>query len=139
MSKAKEKNILSNVEILDALKLCSPTFGTYLREIRRGKGKSIRELAKAVKITPTYLSDLEKSNNKPPDKELLEKIMKELGVMGSTELAHTLFDLAAEGRNDIPADVKEYLKGNEALTRIIRAIKEAPNANQILLQITEKI
>lgn len=55
-------------------------FGKYLRAVRQAKGVSIRELAKDVNKTPTYLSDIENGHNKPPEKDLLEKIIHSLGV-----------------------------------------------------------
>ena len=42
-------------------------FGSYLRSVRQARKISIRQLAKEVKKTPTYISDIEKGNNKPPE------------------------------------------------------------------------
>lgn len=35
-------------------------FGQYLRSVRQAKKISIRQLAKAVSKTPTYISDIER-------------------------------------------------------------------------------
>ena len=55
-------------------------FGPYLRAIRKALNISIRTLAKEVDKTPTYISDIENRNNKPPEKELLEKIVVALNI-----------------------------------------------------------
>lgn len=106
-------------------------FGKYLRSVRQAKKMSIRELSKKVNKTATYLSDIENGNNKPPDKELLEKIIKELNLEEHPKLKNNLFDLAAIERNDIPADIKEYLIQNRNLLDMIRIAKDKPNSKEL--------
>ena len=71
---------LSNIETfdLDSLEYENFNFGNYLRTVRQAKGISIRQLAKEVHKTPTYLSDIENGHNKPPEKELLVIIIQKL-------------------------------------------------------------
>ena len=114
-------------------------FGMYLRRIREAKKISVRQLAKAVKITPTYLSDIEKGNNKPPNCVLLKAIIKELQIENNDKLISTLFDLAAKERNDIPADIKEYIMNNQELLKIIRTVKNSPNEHQLWSKVSEFI
>lgn len=114
-------------------------FGKYLRAVRQAKGVSIRQLAKDVNKTPTYLSDIENGHNKPPDKELLEKIISELHIEDYPNLKNRFFDLAGRERNDIPADVKDYIMSNQALLKIIRTAKDRPNSEQIWSQIAKTI
>ena len=42
------------------LKTENAEFGQYLRSVRQAKKISIRQLAKAVSKTPTYISDIER-------------------------------------------------------------------------------
>lgn len=114
-------------------------FGKYMRAVRQARGISIRKLAKSVGKTPTYISDIEKGNNRPPEKELLEKIILEFELQDDSNVRDTLFDLAAKERNDIPADIKDYLMGNTKLLKIIRTAKEKPNDDQIWNQVSEII
>ena len=109
-------------------------FGEYLRSVRKAKKLSIRTLAKAVEKTPTYLSDIENGNNKPPDVVLLEKIIKELKIDDYPIIKNNLFDLAALDRGDIPADIKEYLKNHKRVLNLLRIIKEIPDADKVLMQ-----
>lgn len=114
-------------------------FGAYLRRVRQAKQISIRQLAKSVDKTAAYLSDIENGNNKPPDKELLEVLIRELGLDEYPRIRENLFDLAAEERNDVPADIKEYIMHNKMLLKVLRAAKDAPNSEQIWLQLANHV
>ena len=87
-------------------------FGTYMREIRESQKIPLRTLAKAINKTPTYISDIEKGNNKPPTGELLKNIINNLKIENSPTIINKLYDLAASERNDIPDDIKKYLLNN---------------------------
>lgn len=114
-------------------------FGQYLRSVRQAKKISIRQLAKAVSKTPTYISDIEKGNNKPPERELLDRIIATLHLEEFPDIRNRLYDLAARGRKDVPADIKEYLMENESILKIIRTAKESPNEKQIWAKVSQII
>ena len=86
----EDKENLSLDELLAELDSENFVFGEYLRAVRQAKKISIRQLAKAVSKTPTYLSDIEKGNNKPPEKELLDKIIEELKINDFPKLKNTV-------------------------------------------------
>ncbi len=121
------------------LKTENAEFGQYLRSVRQAKKISIRQLAKAVSKTPTYISDIEKSNNKPPERELLDRIIAELHLEEFPDIRNRLYDLAAKERKDVPADIKEYLMENESILKIIRTAKESPNEKQIWAKVSQII
>lgn len=121
------------------LKTINAEFGQYLRSVRQAKKISIRQLAKAVSKTPTYISDIEKGNNKPPERELLDRIIAELHLEEFPDIRNKLYDLAAKERKDVPADIKEYLMENESILKIIRTAKESPNEKQIWAKVSQII
>lgn len=121
------------------LKTESVAFGQYLRSVRQAKKISIRQLAKTVSKTPTYISDIEKGNNKPPERELLDKIIAALHLEEFPDIRNKLYDLAAKERKDVPADIKEYLMENESILKIIRTAKESPNEKQIWAKVSQII
>ena len=131
----------NNIEFIDLVSLEYEDFefGKFLRSVRQAKGVSIRQLAKEVDKTPTYLSDIENGHNKPPEKELLETIIQKLNLDDSPKFKATLFDLAAKERNDIPADVKDYIMSNQILLKIIRTAKDRPDSEQIWSNIAKTI
>ncbi len=114
-------------------------FGQCLRSVRQAKKISIRQLAKAVSKTPTYISDIEKGNNKPPEKELLDRIIAAIHLEEFPDIRNRLYDLAAKERKDVPADIKEYLMENESILKIIRTAKESPNEKQIWAKVSQII
>lgn len=126
---------------MDDLKLKTENaeFGQYLRSVRQAKKISIRQLAKAVSKTPTYISDIEKGNNKPPERELLDRIIAALHLEEFPDIRNRLYDLAAKERKDVPADIKEYLMENESILKIIRTAKESPNEKQIWAKVSQII
>ena len=121
------------------LKTENVEFGQYLRSVRQAKKISIRQLAKAVSKTPTYISDIEKGNNKPPERELLDEIIAALQLEEFPDVRNKLYDLAAKERKDVPADIKEYLMENESILKIIRTAKESPNEKQIWEKVSQII
>ena len=121
------------------LKTENAEFGQYLRSVRQAKRISIRQLAKAVSKTPTYISDIEKGNNKPPERELLDRIIAALQLEEFPDIRNRLYDLAAKERKDVPADIKEYLMENESILKIIRTAKESPNEKQIWAKVSQII
>lgn len=128
----KQSNSTREAEVVDREEY---SFGAYLRSVRRAKNVSIRSLAKAVNRTPTYLSDIENGYNRPPDQKLLEEIVGVLRLQGEPELLERLYDLAAVGRGDIPADVKSFLYQNPDVIPVIRKIKNAPDGDVLQQQI----
>ncbi len=123
---------------LNSLYLPEMTFGEYMRAVRRAQKITLRELARAVNKTPTYISDIENGNNRPPDKELLDAILAALKVNEFPSLKGKLYDLAALGRDDIPADVKSYVIENTELISILRSLQSSPNGNEMLAEIASK-
>ena len=73
------------------------------------------------------------------EKELLETIIQKLNLDDSPRVKSTLFDLAAKERNDIPADVKDYIMSNQTLLKIIRTAKDKPNSEQLWAHIAKNI
>ncbi len=109
-------------------------FGEYLRSLRQAKKVSIRELAKQVNKTPTYISDIEKGNNRPPDESLLNSIIVALNLEDDAlQIKNTLFDLAANERGGVSADIAEFIMQDDDVRNVIRLVKtDEKIRNQIL-------
>ncbi|MCP3775496.1 helix-turn-helix domain-containing protein [Paenibacillus sp. MZ04-78.2] len=110
------------------------TFGEYLRTLRNARKTSIRELAKQVKKTPTYISDIEKGNNRPPDENLLNNIIVALNLGdGASIIKNKLFDLAAKERGVVSADIADFIMQDDDVRNVIRLAKTNEQMrNQIL-------
>ena len=135
-----KKSPTPSPDLTDLLSLGSPemSFGEYMREVRKAQKISLRSLAKEVNKTPTYISDIENGNNRPPDKKLLDVILSALRINEFPQLRGKLYDLAALGRGDIPADVKSFIIENPNAVLILRSLHSNPNQKELLSEIASR-
>lgn len=89
-----------------------PTLGEYVRQARKRSQRTLRELAQALGITPSYLSDIE-NDRRVPSQEVLEGLAKHLRL-DLDEL------LARAGRLD--PQTQAYLKRSPAAVRLLRRV-----------------
>lgn len=100
------------------------TFGEFIKEKRQSKGITLRAFADKIDIAPAYMSDIEKSKRNAPTQEILEKMVKILEL--SNEETNELFDLAANSKDAIAQDLKEYVSDNQ---NVRVALRKAKNLN----------
>jgi transcriptional regulator with XRE-family HTH domain len=89
----------------------SNTFGQSLREMRRSKGVSQRELAGKVGVDFSYISKVENDRLPPPAADTIVKICEALGV-APEEL------LASSGK--IPKQLREMLGASSSALQFVR-------------------
>lgn len=101
-------------------------FGRYLETLRKNKGKSLRETAKAIKVSPQYYSEVEKGRSSTFTSERLKLLARFLLL--NDEESHALYDMAAESRSssDIvtPQDCADYMIGNSYVIEALRLSME---------------
>jgi transcriptional regulator with XRE-family HTH domain len=101
-------------------------FGKYVESLRKNKGKSLRETAKAIKVSPQYYSEVEKGRSSTFTSERL-KLLSCFLILDENE-THTLYDMAAESRssNDIvtPQDCADYMLCNSYVVEALRLSME---------------
>lgn len=101
-------------------------FGKYVETLRKNRKKSLRETAKAVKVSPQYYSEVEKGRSSTFTSERL-KLLSHFLILDENE-THTLYDMAAESRssNDIatPQDCADYMLGNSYVIEALRLSME---------------
>jgi transcriptional regulator with XRE-family HTH domain len=82
------------------------TFGQALREVRRSKGVSQRELAGKVGVDFSYISKVENGRLPPPAADTIVRICEALGVSPDPLLAST---------GKVPTEMKGMLSSPSAL------------------------
>lgn len=101
-------------------------FGRYVETIRKSKGRSLRETAKAIKVSPQYYSEVEKGRSSTFTSERLKLLARFLLL--NEEESHALYDMAAESKssNDIvtPQDCADYMIGNSYVIEALRLSME---------------
>ncbi|MFQ5754209.1 MAG: helix-turn-helix domain-containing protein [bacterium] len=90
------------------------TFGQTLRDIRRSKNISQRELAKKVSVDFSYISKLENERIPPPAADTIVKICDVLEIPPDELLALT---------GKMPSDVKEIFSANPSAMQFLRTAK----------------
>lgn len=104
------------------------SFGQAMRLLRQKQGITIRKVANEVKKTATYISDIERGNNKPPEKELMRKILAAL-ELHEVELQNYLYDLAAQERGGVSEDIADYIMNHGDLRLVIRMTQQWENGD----------
>lgn len=87
------------------------TFGQTLKEIRRSKGVTQRQLAAAVGVDFSYISKVENDRMPPPAADTIVKICEKLDVSPDELLAMT---------GKMPTPVKEAISENPAAQQFLR-------------------
>ena len=70
----------------------SVSFGERVRELRKARGMSQKELAAKASIDFTYLSKIENAHRLPPRERVIEAMAEALGIH-----VHELMSLAGKG------------------------------------------
>lgn len=101
-------------------------FGKYVETLRKSKGKSLRETAISINVSPQFYSEVEKGRSSTFTAERLKSLASFLKL--NEKEAHDLYDLAAKARttNDIttPQDCADYMKYNSYVVEALRLSME---------------
>lgn len=94
-----------------------------MKDKRLALDLSLREFARKIGMQPSNYCNIESDVLSPPRGEALERIGKALGLKKGTPDYQRLHDLAAEGRDEIPADVARIVKKNELIPAMLRTVE----------------
>lgn len=116
------------------------SFGQSLRYIRCAQGIPLRKVASAVHKTPTYISDIERGNNRPPELTLLKELMKALAMdQAPTSIQDYLYDLAARERGEVSGDITEYIMAQSELRKLIRLAQQKSDIGELWLECINRL
>ena len=115
------------------------TFGQFLKDKRLALDLSLREFARRVGMQPSNYCNVEAGVLPPPPAETLEKLSRALGLKKGTSDYETFHDLAAKGRDEIPADVERIVKENELIPAMLRTVEYEQLSKEQLRGIIEDI
>lgn len=102
-------------------------FGRFIDEKRRGRAADggdimLKDIAKAMEMTATYLSDIIKGRRNPPEMRLLDKISEVLQL--TLEEKAYMFDLAGRERDEAAPDLPGYIM-DEDIPHVRVALRRA--------------
>lgn len=121
-------------------------FGKYIEATRKERGINLRKFAELIdNMAPAYLSDIEKGNRYPPDKDKIAK-MAEVLALTPQETAE-LYDLAAfdrasvekEKSSAVSPDLPEYIMSSENLRVALRMARDAGAGDDDWIRVIEML
>ena len=106
-------------------------FGAYIDNKRKGRGMGgedirLKEIADAMGMTASYLSDIVKGRRNPPDMQILDKIAVVLRL--TPDEKEEMLDLAGRERDTAAPDLPEYLMSKQ-LPHVRKALRRANEKN----------
>lgn len=114
----------------------SQTFGKVIRQARKDKEYSQRELAKLISVDYTYLSKLENDHaGYPPSEDVIESLARHLDL---TERKDELRRLAGRITPDDAKVFEELVKKYKQMPALLRRMRDEPEFAQKLLQETSE-
>jgi ribosome-binding protein aMBF1 (putative translation factor) len=78
-------------------------FGAFIRRAREGKEIGLREMAKKIGVSPTYLSKIERDEFAPPAEDKVRKIAALIG-----QDADELLSLAGRVSSDLTEIIRQH-------------------------------
>lgn len=106
-------------DFVDCVLHSTHMFGSFLRNLRESKGLSLRKLAEAVEVEPSYISKVERDLVGPPGEATIKKIALVLEQNPDVMLAMS---------GKISSDLRQaIIRRPELFSRLIRLINDAPD------------
>ena len=106
-------------------------FGKFIDDKRKGRGFGgedikLKDIADAMGMTASYLSDIVKGRRNPPKMYILEKIAAVLQL--TPDEKEEMLDLAGRDRDSAAPDLPEYLMSTQ-LPHVRKALRRANEKN----------
>lgn len=102
------------------------SFGGFIEAIRLASGKSLRETAKAIGVSPQFYSEVEKDRRCAFTADRLDKLKTFLGM--DEDQATKMYNKAAESRKSkdvtVPQDFSDYIVERDYAMQALRLAKE---------------
>ena len=92
-------------------------FGAFVRQERKGREIGLREMAKKIGVSPTYLSKVERDEFPPPAEDKVRKIAEIFDIDVDELLA-----LAGKISSDLSEIIREHPRELSALLRTTRGM-----------------
>ncbi len=115
------------------------TFGSLLKKIRVKEADiGLRAFADMINMKPSNLSNIERDRVSPPaNRKTIVEICDALGLAKNDPRREELFDLAAEAKNRIPADVADVVKNQAGVPVLVRTVANKQLSEEQLRELTE--
>ncbi len=110
------------------------TFGQILGEVRRQKGVSQRELARRVKLAPSYLNEIENGQKAVPSAKIIQRLAKSLSVR-----VEDLYDAAACENLELPPDTGDLVRSHPETLALLRDLVKTRLSREKILSLRQQV
>lgn len=86
------------------------SFGAYFVQLIKDHSETQAKFLLDLGVSKTYLFDVFNGRVKPPTPEMQDRIAEVLHL--SEDERHEFYNKSAEGRNELPKDIVDYLMNN---------------------------
>lgn len=97
-------------------------FGEYMCAMRKRRYMTIRELAEAMDVSPTFIVDVEKSRRNPFPLEKLNELATILQL--NDEEKQKLLNLAGKSRETVAPDLPDYIMNRDYVSAALRTARD---------------
>ncbi len=94
------------------------SFGEYLKRKREEKGISMRELAKELELSVTFLSDVENNRRAPLIEERLADLAEVLNLTEDEKAE--MYDIVGKQKGLLPPDLNPYIQDRPYINAALR-------------------
>ena len=98
------------------------TFGGFLAQKREERDITLRELARQLEVSASFLSDVENNRKPPLTADRLEKVAS-IMLLSADEKSR-MYDLAGKQRNTVPPDLPEYIIERDYVSAALRTARD---------------
>jgi len=96
-------------------------FGEYLKRKREEKGISLRELARKLELSATFLSDVESNRRAPLTEDRLLSLAEVLNL--SEDEKTEMYDIVGKQRGQLPPDLNPYIQDRPYVNAALRTAR----------------
>ena len=105
------------------------SFSQFLKEKRRLKEITVRDMASMADVSAGYYCDIESGRRNPPDRKIIDKMLTALNV--SEEDRIIFYDLAGKARSEAPPDLPEYINQHEEVRTALRLARNGGDTTRV--------
>ena len=110
------------------------SFPEFIKSSRIKAGLGQRELARLVKVSPSYLNELEKGKRPAPSEAVLKALQQKLNID-----EETLYDFAGASKSGVAPDIFDFVKRNVSINSLLRLMKNLNFTEDKIRELTHMI
>ena len=110
------------------------SFGEVLTYYRKKKAVSQRELARRVRMAPSYLNEIENGERGIPSVKIVQKLARQLSVP-----VEAFYDAAAQENLQLPPDMGSWIKSHPETLDLLRTVGRYHLHSEQILSLKKQI